>query len=768
MSDKVIADLCLEFEKKLRVPVEPEKYNEALDEIFMNDIEGIENIGSKQVETVLSRAYQAHSSSRVYLHELILKDIPKSLNLFESLSIQTVHILIGSFETANDTIPLIKELKDRIHYGEDTHPKYLLSCIVQSLNKYSYAWDQIEFIVRDVCLRMGEPDFKSIGLIIFTLLQESFEEQFYKKFTNIIDSLILEAEADVGNDPLSLIVEIFTELYPALTNICSELFLGSELDKLFKEKAMHNNEDEFIKKLLKLLSVACIDENVRNFIAENYLDMLERSLKLEQFKTYSAVVLIKTWSFTKLKGVTIGDLGTTLTDNFLMNLKIDDGQSLNDECVMCIEGLAYLTLKKQMKMTLRYHEEFSTTIINLLKKQDTPVDDSVKYGILVILGNISTYPMDVTMDGAMDPQALQDLKTYSELKSPKKRDANDVIENNEDVTRYIQKYILKTELLSYLRTKLAEVSPGSRQQIIRIIYNLTRARENISASVEQGCVVTVIEYLANKKDKKEPTRLLALRSLTKMLTLSDPKLIFNKYSRLTAIPFLYELLQTPSLSAENPLSTDELITTQDSYEALCALTNLASTEDSNADDVCKQVVTDVNYWSIIENLILDDNILVQRATLELIANLMCYPLSIAAKIFNFENPQSLRNFNILVKLLELNDVAAQRAVAAIFANISSSVPLIAQTLLDKKELIEKATGIFAEQIDDEALRQRLFVFFFSLFELLPSKEEDSRKFDSLTRNTNLKMTLESLMKRDDIEPEYLEAIPAMLSKFYVK
>lgn len=91
--------------------------------------------------------------------------------------------------------------------------------------------------------------------------------------------------------------------------------------------------------------------------------------------------------------------------------------------------------------------------------------------------------------------------------------------------------------------------------------------------------------------------------------------------------------------------------------------------------------------------------------------MMSHPLTIAAKFFNLENPQSLRNFNILVKLLQLSDVESQRAVAAIFANIATTIPLIAKELLTKKELIENAIQVFADQIDDIELRQRLLMLF---------------------------------------------------------
>ncbi|KAF4005694.1 SWI5-dependent HO expression protein 4 domain protein [Saccharomyces cerevisiae] len=145
---------------------------------------------------------------------------------------------------------------------------------------------------------------------------------------------------------------------------------------------------------------------------------------------------------------------------------------------------------------------------------------------------------------------------------------------------------------------------------------------------------------------------------------------------------------------------------------------------------------------------------------------MSHPLTIAAKFFNLENPQSLRNFNILVKLLQLSDVESQRAVAAIFANIATTIPLIAKELLTKKELIENAIQVFADQIDDIELRQRLLMLFFGLFEVIPDNGTNE-VYPLLQENQKLKDALNMSLKRGDSGPEFSAAIPVILAKIKV-
>lgn len=193
---------------------------------------------------------------------------------------------------------------------------------------------------------------------------------------------------------------------------------------------------------------------------------------------------------------------------------------------------------------------------------------------------------------------------------------------------------------------------------------------------------------------------------------------------------------------------------------------LASSETSDGEEVCKHIVSTKVYWSTIENLMLDENVPLQRSTLELISNMMSHPLTIAAKFFNLENPQSLRNFNILVKLLQLSDVESQRAVAAIFANIATTIPLIAKELLTKKELIENAIQVFADQIDDIELRQRLLMLFFGLFEVIPDNGSNE-VYPLLQENQKLKDALNMSLKRGDSGPEFSAAIPVILAKIKV-
>lgn len=779
IDSSTIDSLCAAFDKTLTSTPDVQKYKDAINTIFQlrqksesgkmpADLTNSEALKDRQkIEEILTRSYQDHSESRVHLSKLIQNDIPFALNLFEILSRSSIHVFVGCFSNKDATIALLNELQIRIHYGEDTHVTYLLSIILQLLNKFKYNFKEVRFLVKELILRISEDEVKSMMLIIFAELQSSFQKDFDKAVVDFMSSLIVEAEIDVGNDPLSIIVKTLSELYPSLTTLCSEIFLTNGLSKLFKKRVFEEQDLQFTKELLRLLSSACIDETMRTYITENYLQLLERSLNVEDVQIYSALVLVKTWSFTKLTCINLKQLSEIFI-NAISRRIMPKIENVNESAVkleevpkveMSVEALAYLSLKASVKIMIRSNESFTEILLTMIKSQKMT---HCLYGLLVIMANLSTLPEE--SNGSS--QSINDLKNYADLKGPGADKVGAEKESKEDILLFNEKYILRTELISFLKREMHNLSPNCKQQVVRVIYNITRSKNFIPQCISQGGTTIILEYLANKQDIGEPIRILGCRALTRMLIFTNPGLIFKKYSALNAIPFLFELLPRSTPVDDNPLHNDEQIKLTDNYEALLALTNLASSETSDGEEVCKHIVSTKVYWSTIENLMLDENVPLQRSTLELISNMMSHPLTIAAKFFNLENPQSLRNFNILVKLLQLSDVESQRAVAAIFANIATTIPLIAKELLTKKELIENAIQVFADQIDDIELRQRLLMLFFGLFEVIPDNGTNE-VYPLLQENQKLKDALNMSLKRGDSGPEFSAAIPVILAKIKV-
>lgn len=304
------------------------------------------------------------------------------------------------------------------------------------------------------------------------------------------------------------------------------------------------------------------------------MEILEKSLKLEEFKLQSALVLVKTWSFTKLKDITVDELSELFIKE-IQNSANDDNEDL------AIEGLAYLSLKVSVKNRIRSNGDICLRLADAAKSSTK--NTSIKFGTLVILANLSTSPNDVSQEQT----SMHNLKMYAEMKNPGDEKEQEK-EDEADVVAFNRDYILDLELISSLKVQFKNLSQGNRSQIIRIIYNLTKEVDCISECIKQGATAILVEFLVNSLST-DPFKLLASRSLAKILVNTDPKLIFNKFSHLNAIPFLFDLIPSSDVS-----DLDGPITTRDTYEALLALTNLATIDDS--DDLCKIIAQTPRYW----------------------------------------------------------------------------------------------------------------------------------------------------------------------------
>lgn len=126
------------------------------------------------------------------------------------------------------------------------------------------------------------------------------------------------------------------------------------------------------------------------------------------------------------------------------------------------------------------------------------------------------------------------------------------------------------------------------------------------------------------------------------------------------------------------------------FESLLALTNLASSPDISAPNLIVR-----SSWDIIEDLLLSNNMMIRRATTELVCNLVAVETG-AAKYLD-GSKRSTQRFHILLALADVEDLPTRRAAGGALA-LLTEVPDVS---LGKIFDIKRAPEIILSLCQDE-------------------------------------------------------------------
>ncbi|SCU98398.1 LAFA_0G17634g1_1 [Lachancea sp. 'fantastica'] len=729
-------------------------------QLFRGKQDASDRIGN---ELLMRRALDDSAESRDFLITQFRENIDTGLAILGSWRSGTADILFRCFEEqkASNSLVLevirILELKEHKRAdtssasGSETHNNslkgsdistpFLFTVAAELVSKFNLDFDTVKPLVKMAVLR-SHGQVEPIKLLHAMVMK--YGEQFQIELLNVFTSLLQEGleKSDLMQSYLINVVSVLKALYLQATAFCTELFLSEQFQTVAQTNFFKTSQ--VTSSILDLMSTACIDSVARNYIAEKYFTLLSECLSVERYKFAASLVLLKTWNFTKLKGDAVDDMASTLIKQLNMPKKQQKSMDSLKQDELAVEGLAYLTLKASVKMLLFSNSDFLDTLIEYLGEENTP--NSMYYGILVILGNLSDLQSSSTSAG----KSIEELKARAEPSTM--RDGEKTNIKDETVLKFISECILSRDVIGIVKRHIKSrkmQGTGSHHQLLRLIFSAAQNKAYITTLVSQGSVTVLLESLALSNIPSE-VRVLALRALARTLTAVNPQLVFKEYSALNALPFLFELIPDPEMSSESHLQI------KDTYESLLALTNLATLSEGAI--ICEKIMSVAAYWDKLENLMLDSVVENQRSTLELFSNMMASSLRVAVKFFNFQNPLSVRNFKILVKLLHLDDRKSRLAVAAIFANIATSVPFIAEELARQPELIKNSIELLEDQKGDAEMRHRLIV----LFDALIGFGLDTEAFSS--QKSELKKALSGIQNEEPSSSEYSISIRDMLAK----
>ncbi|KAG6019275.1 hypothetical protein E4U41_003311 [Claviceps citrina] len=324
-----------------------------------------------------------------------------------------------------------------------------------------------------------------------------------------------------------------------------------------------------------------------------------------------------------------------------------------------VEGLAYASIQPKIKESVARNEPLLKKLVKTLTT--APPRSPTTYGALSIFANLTRYRPALTDE----QNKMSQLKAYADAAG--KLAGPDMRDDDEHVAKRCRA-VFDAGIMPVLVTHSKNGSPASLGLIISIIHSLAVTKSLRGPLAQQGAVKLLLVGWALVPETDAAARRTAAQALARILISTNPALVFggNRSNPIgAAIRPLVSILP-PDPAAE----TRDLLPT---FEALMALTNLASLDDGDEDDSTRSTIIRLA-WPHIEEQLLSSNSLVAKAATELVCNLTQAPDGIA--LYADGSAQAATRLHILLALADAEDEGTRSAAGGALASLTGFAPVV--------------------------------------------------------------------------------------------
>lgn len=359
-----------------------------------------------------------------------------------------------------------------------------------------------------------------------------------------------------------------------------------------------------------------------------------------------------------------------------------DSRAFIDEVV---EGLAYLSVNPAIKQSLG-DVAFLTKLFDLVPKRKAALElrdqGTVLYGILVVISNLCAYRPRLSQEEKQVAK-LRDLTTRGKRATSGVEESQDPLDDDAHVLARCRT-VTDSKVHDVLTVAAGKESPSSRSIVSHIYLSLVEDQKNRGKVLQGGGAKNlgrIIRSYLSTSDPLPDEALIAIQALAKLAITSSPVQVFgpNEGNVLDAISRFSQMLLHCSA------------TTLQQFEAMMALTNLASFNSSCASRIASPPLLDK-----IELLMLEDHTLVRRASCELICNLIAGSDSVFARYGEVEGHS--RRLKILLAMSDIEDLQTRIAASGALAMLTGT-PSACRAIFDLQRESHRAFLVLSQLID---------------------------------------------------------------------
>ncbi|CAK7205668.1 SWI5-dependent HO expression protein 4 [Sporothrix eucalyptigena] len=363
-----------------------------------------------------------------------------------------------------------------------------------------------------------------------------------------------------------------------------------------------------------------------------------------------------------------------------------------------VEGLAYASLQPRVKEELAKDGEFLKNLVKTLKSAQPR--SPMTYGALSIFSNLTRYQPPQSEE----QKRLGQLKAYANAAGKTATQKPDPLNDDEHVAARCQN-VFAAGVTPVLVSHSKNGSAASLSLIIGIIHALSMTQSLRGQLAQQGAVRLLIDAwnalasvdgAASSADTALAQRT-AAQALARILISTNPALVFGGTR---PMPITAAIRPLSSLLKRDDDSYDLL----PAFEALMALTNLASTDDDTRGGILRVA------WPDVEEQILSNNVRVTRAAVELVCNLVQAPEGIL--MYADGSPAARNRLNIMVALADAEDEGTRNAAGGALASLLAYEGVV-DGVLSRERGVQIILGLCGAS-ESEDLRHRGAVSIYSM------------------------------------------------------
>ncbi|KAL8912215.1 MAG: hypothetical protein Q9172_007541 [Xanthocarpia lactea] len=449
-------------------------------------------------------------------------------------------------------------------------------------------------------------------------------------------------------------------VFPLVPRQAAALFLTEGFLPSLMPLLDKNNKSEKVEQAaLNMLSAACLDSACRAAIKKHCLPWLRQVMSHGKGDRpgLAAVILTKALDPTMPARDSSGNNvqeRTEVNDLVPMFKKLlADPREANKQ--NSIEGLAYASIQPTVKEDLIGDRLFLARLMDTLKASQPGA--TTIFGALTLVDHLTRY-LPVLSE---EQKKMNQLKAYAN--ASKFVTNPDPLEEDAAVSRRCKAVVEAGAITTFVAIS-SHLSPASTAIVANIMLSLTRTLVLRGTIAQQGGARLLLKNfmaITGASDLDKQARRAMAQGLARILISIDPILVFPAAGSppLTSAtrPIISLLTDNESEASEGPR---DLLP---KFEALLALTNLASTPSDEA-----TVVIVRQTLAIVEDLLLSNNTMIQRAATELVCNLMTSFAGI--EMFADESKAADRRLHILLALADVEDLATRKAAGGALAALT--------------------------------------------------------------------------------------------------